>query len=125
MRVVLSCLGPDYHSFRHTARDALKISDEIDLAAETLRFYCVNLCKISLAMIPQSLQPQIWTEGMETLPPRCSVCLTVCKQRGMLRYKYIDGPLPHFVRAFQVHRYTPGRPWKYVCGLGLVENMKM
>ena len=141
MRFVLSCLGPGYHSLRHTARVAVKITEDIDLLAEILRWYYVNPCGISRDLFPDALYAQVRSEKENgarirddrfvddfcwPCRPSFSVCLSVCTDT----WDYNDGRLPrcvenfmerhtpgrhHSVRAFQ-GRHIPGRLWKYVGG---------
>ena len=150
MRFVLSCLGPGYHSLRHTARVAVKITQDIDLLAEILRWYYVNSCGISRDHFPDALYAQVRAEEEDgtrirddrfvedfcwACRPKFSVCLTVC----MDTWEYNDGRLPrcvetfmdrhtpgrhHSVRAFQ-GRHIPGRLWKYVGGHCSDENKKL
>ena len=155
MGFVLPCLGPEYNSLRRTSTIAVQITEDVDLLAEILRWHCVHPCAMSLGMFPHELYAQVRPEvgdGVllrqdryvedDSWPgiPACSVCLTLCEQRCILRFKeYIPRPVqlsvrsvqrrhssgrPLFDRAFQ-DQLTRGRPWKYVCGMCLAENMKL
>ena len=149
MRFVLSCLGPGYHSLRHTARVAVKITEDIDLLAEILRWYYVNSCGISRDLFPDALYAQgrskeehgprlrdDWIVADFCWPcrPDVSVSLTVAIYKWedpaeLRRYdqNYHARHTPgrhHSVRAFQ-GRYIPGQLWKYVGGHCSSEYQKL
>ena len=149
MRFVLSCLGPGYHSLRHTAKVAVRITDEIDLFAEILRWYHVNECGISLDRFPDALYAQVRSEEKDgprfradrivddfcwICRPDYSMCLTVdnynWEDRAERRHyyqKFASRHTPgrhHSVRAFQ-GRYNLGQLWKYVGGHDSSEYQKV
>ena len=131
MRFILSCLGPGYHSLRHTASVAVKITEDIDLLAEILRWYYVNTCLVNRDEFPDALYALVRSEEEDGLRnrddrsvddfcwpcrPSFSVCLSVSTDTCVENFRERHTPrIHHSVRAFQ-GRHLPGRLWKYVGG---------
>ena len=111
MRLVLDCLGPDYHSLRCAGHVAANLCDRIDLLLELLRWYCVNACLSSsvhpLVYASSSIHPlsSVGVECMGRVRMKCAICLCVYKeQRVILRYKICE-------------------VYKYVCGHCLAQQL--
>ena len=110
MRLVLDCLGPDYHFLRCAGHVAANLCDRIDLLLELLRWYCVNACLSSQYLhryASSSSHPlsRVGVECMGRVRMKCAICLCAYKeQRVILRYKICE-------------------VYKYVCGHCLAQQL--